>query len=105
MTMKRFLYAIVLPLILLSGQLFAQERVVTGRVTDSAGAGIANASIVVKGARTGTQTGSDGAFTLRNVPANATKLTVTSVGYTPQEVAIASGSLEIILQSASRRFK
>ncbi len=34
MNMKRLLYAFVLPLVLFTGQLFAQGRVVTGRVTE-----------------------------------------------------------------------
>ena len=60
MTIKKMLYAFVLPLLLFSGQLFAQERTVTGTVTDSAGGPVSNASVVVKGgkaAMTDIQTG------------------------------------------------
>lgn len=70
MTIKKTLYVFVLPLLLLAAQLFAQERQVTGRVTDSAGAPVSNASVVVKGARNGAQTGTDGSFSIR-VPSSA----------------------------------
>ncbi|HEX8331167.1 MAG TPA: carboxypeptidase-like regulatory domain-containing protein, partial [Segetibacter sp.] len=84
--MKHLLYAFVLTLILSAGEVFAQERVVTGRVTDTIGGPVANASVVIKGARNGTQTSADGAFSLR-VPATATTLTISSIGFGSQDVA------------------
>src|SRR5919107_312083 len=98
MNLKRLLYAIVLPLLFMSGQVFGQERTVTGRVTDTAGAPVANASVVVKGGRSGTQTDAGGAFTLR-VPPNATTLTVSYVGFAARDVAIGSGNIEVTLQT------
>ena len=101
MKIKRLLYALVLPLLLLSGQVVAQERTVTGRVVDSVGAAIPNASVVVKGGRSGTQTATDGTFTIK-VPATATSLTVTSVGFASQDVSIANaGTVEVTLRAAN----
>lgn len=47
--MKRLIYVMVLPLLFISMHLSAQDRLVTGRVTDANGAPVANASVTVKG--------------------------------------------------------
>ncbi|HZH94664.1 MAG TPA: SusC/RagA family TonB-linked outer membrane protein, partial [Flavisolibacter sp.] len=60
---------------------------VTGRITDDKGTGFPNASVTVKGTRIGTVTGADGSFSI-SVPANASTLVVSSVGFGNQEVAI-----------------
>ncbi|MCW3111950.1 MAG: TonB-dependent receptor [Segetibacter sp.] len=96
MITKKLLYALVLPLLLFAGQLFAQERIVTGTVSDSTGAPIGNASIIVKGTKTGTQTTATGTFSVR-VPASATTLTISSVGFGASDVAIANGPLNVTL--------
>ncbi len=100
MIIKKLLYSFVLPLLLFAGQLFAQERQVTGRVTDTAGAPVANASVTVKGARTGTQTGTDGGFSIR-VPSSASTLVITSVGFGRREVAAGDGAVNVTLQTAN----
>ena len=97
MTMKRFLYVIVLPLLLISGDVFSQDRLVTGRVTDTIGAPVANASVVAKGSKKGTQTSADGVFSL-SVPANVTALVISSVNFEAQEVAIGTGQVTVSLQ-------
>ncbi|HVK96674.1 MAG TPA: carboxypeptidase-like regulatory domain-containing protein, partial [Flavisolibacter sp.] len=87
-------------LLLISFSSYAQDRVVTGRVTDPGGNGIPGASITVVGAtNVGTTSGVNGAFNL-NVPGNATTLLVTSIGYQTQEVPIA-GNVVVILQTAA----
>ncbi len=66
----------------------AQNKTISGKVTDSKdGSVLVGASVVVKGSKTGTQTGTDGTFRL-SVPASATTLVVSSVGYGNQEVNI-----------------
>lgn len=72
---------------------------VSGIVTDSAGGPLSAASVLVKDTKIGTLTGADGRFTL-SVPANATTLVISSVGYLNQEVAV-SPNLNIALKSAS----
>ena len=98
--MKRLLpgMRILLPLlILLSFQSQAQDRLITGVVTDGVQAtGIARASVNVKGTGIGTTTAEDGSFRL-NVPASATTLVISSVGFSPREVPITSGPLSITL--------
>jgi hypothetical protein len=56
----------------------AQNRTITGRVTDAQGNGIL-ASVSAKGTATGVTTSSDGAFRLA-LPANAATLVVSAVG-------------------------
>ena len=65
----------------------AQEKVVTGRVTDPAGTGLSGVSVTVKNSSQGTSTGSDGRFSL-SVPTSATTLVFSSVGFATREVSI-----------------
>lgn len=72
-------------------QLLAQNRTVTGTVTDDKGQPLANASVTVKGSNTGTITDENGKFTL-NVPENARALVVSSVGFASTETALGGKS-------------
>ncbi|HEY4874564.1 MAG TPA: carboxypeptidase-like regulatory domain-containing protein, partial [Puia sp.] len=58
-----------------------------GRVTDSAGNPIANASVTVKGTRKGTTTDVNGNFTLRGIGLNST-IIVSIVGYEEQQLKL-----------------
>lgn len=98
MTLKKLLYALVLPLLLFKGQLMAQDKTVTGKVTDGAGAPVANASVMVKGGTKGTQTSAEGTFSL-SVPASAKALTISSVGFASQDVAIGEGVMNVVLKA------
>ncbi|MEQ1678230.1 MAG: SusC/RagA family TonB-linked outer membrane protein, partial [Chitinophagaceae bacterium] len=74
---------------------YAQDKTVTGKVTDSKdGSPVSGATVQVKGTRTGTSTRPDGTFSL-SVPSSATTLVITSVGYDRQEVAITGGAIEV----------
>jgi TonB-linked SusC/RagA family outer membrane protein len=72
---------------------------VTGKVTDEKGAAIAGATITVKGTRTATTTGEDGAFTIK--AKNKTKLIISYIGYEPYEVDAREG-LKITLNPNSQ---
>lgn len=81
----------------------AQTTKVTGVVTaQEDGLPIVGASVLVLGTSLGTITDIDGQFTLSNVPSTAKALRVSYVGMTPQEVAIKSGNLNIIMQSDAK---
>lgn len=67
---------------------FQQNQIITGTVFDQDGVPIPGASVVVKGTTTGVATDFDGNFSL-DLPAGATHLVVSSVGFATQEVAIA----------------
>lgn len=73
----------------------AQERTISGKVTDAAGIPVTGASVTVKGSALGTTTGTDGSFTLR-VPATAKALTISAVGYAGQDLTIGSKNSFVI---------
>lgn len=102
MNMRKLLYAIGLPLFLLFSLVSsAQDKVVSGRVTDSSGRGIAGVSVSVKGqAARGTTTSVNGDYSL-SVPANATTLVFSSVGYGTQELPIGNTSVNASLQATA----
>ncbi|HUM66473.1 MAG TPA: carboxypeptidase-like regulatory domain-containing protein, partial [Chitinophagaceae bacterium] len=92
--MRRLLSVIFMPVFLcfLSLNLLAQDRVVTGKVTDSKdGSPVVGASVQPKGTTTGTSTGADGGFTL-NVPAGNNVLVISSAEFETQEVNISGRS-------------
>lgn len=100
--MRRFL-TLVLGMLLLSSQLLAQTRTISGKVSDAAGAPIAGASVQVKNTNVGTVTKEDGSFSL-NAPANARTLVVSAVGQASQEVSIGGGNnLSISLQAGNQQ--
>ena len=67
----------------------AQDRTVTGKVTDEKnGAPLVAASVAVKGTNKGTTTAADGTFSI-NVASNQTTLVVTLLNYATKEVQIA----------------
>jgi hypothetical protein len=66
--MRKLFLFVMCHIFILTG-LMAQEKTITGKVTDETGNPIANASVLVKGTKTGTVTKSDGSFLLK-VPAN-----------------------------------
>jgi TonB-dependent starch-binding outer membrane protein SusC len=66
-------------------QTFQQQKAVTGKVTSTSGDPLPGVSVVVKGTTTGTVTGSDGHYSLSNLPAQATLL-FSFVGMKTQEI-------------------
>ena len=62
-------------------QVSAQDRSISGRVTDrQSGEGLPGVTVLVKGTTNGISTNSDGSFVLNNVPATGT-LIISSIGY------------------------
>lgn len=67
---------------------YAQQKTITGIISDQNNTPLANATIRVKGGKQTTVTDANGAFKIA-VPANTTILVVSYVGMTPTEVSIA----------------
>ena len=83
--MRKILLLSVLAVLGLCGQLFAQEKMVTGKVTDGKdGSGLPGVSIAVKGSTKGTTTDALGNFKVNASPTSV--LTISFVGYSSQEV-------------------
>ncbi|MBO9199187.1 MULTISPECIES: SusC/RagA family TonB-linked outer membrane protein [Niastella] len=74
-------------MLLLYGQLLAQSKTITGKVTDESGNPVPNASVTVKGTSLGTTSKEDGSYSL-TVPSNSKTLTISAVGLDEQEIAI-----------------
>jgi TonB-dependent starch-binding outer membrane protein SusC len=85
----RKLVLLICSTLLLFGQLLAQTRTVTGRVTDVDGKPVPNATVMVKGSTSGTSTNAEGNFSIE-VPANVNRLVVSAVGQATTEVALGS---------------
>lgn len=82
---------------LLSANLHAQTRSISGSVTDEKGEALIGATIKLKSGSLTTSTNVNGKFTI-NVPAGETALTVTYVGYVDQEVAINAQSANLAVK-------
>jgi TonB-dependent starch-binding outer membrane protein SusC len=69
----------------------AQNRTVTGTVTDEKGAPLASATIAIKGTSTAVVTDTDGKFNI-SVPTGTKSLTVSYVGYETSTINLGSGT-------------
>lgn len=81
----------------------AQDRTVSGRVTDrQTNEGLPGVTVLVKGTQIGGATNADGSFSL-SAPASATTLRISSVGYTSVEVPIGSGPISVALVTDTKQ--
>jgi TonB-linked SusC/RagA family outer membrane protein len=102
--MRKILF-LLCGVLFLVGQLSAQNRTVSGKVTDAAGTAVSNASVIVKGTRIGTTSNANGNFSF-SVPANAKALIVSAVGLASIEVSIpASGNVGVTLQQDDKKLE
>lgn len=83
--LSKVLFSIVM--VLLGVQVFAQDRMVTGKVTSSEDAsGIPGASVSIKGTSKGTTTDADGNFKIS--VSSSSVLVISSVGFNSQDVSV-----------------
>lgn len=101
MLMRKVLF-LLLSVLFLGGQVFAQSRTVTGRVTDAKdGSAIPGANIQIKGTSKGTVTNPDGSYTIP-VDDN-TVLIVSFIGFEAKEVRVGvSTTLNVKLNTDSK---
>ncbi len=97
--MKRII--LLFSLILTFSVLFAQQKNVTGRVTDESNDPVPGANVVVKGTTIGTITDADGNYKIQ-VPEATKILTFSFIGFEPQDVNITGkNTADIKLQLVS----
>lgn len=101
---RQKLFRVVLAgvLMIFSFMVYAQERIVTGKVYDSSGESIIGASVMVQGTMQGVVTDIDGAFQLKVQPSQS--LVISFLGY--QDVILPVGSknnFKIILEEDSKK--
>ncbi|WP_290795398.1 SusC/RagA family TonB-linked outer membrane protein [Flavihumibacter sp. UBA7668] len=88
--------------IFLGSSIQAQERVLTGKITDSKdGAPIIGATVTVKGTTIASSTEADGSFRLPGVPADAKTLVISSIGFGTREVAITGDVVSVTLTASN----
>ena len=78
---------------------FAQERAVSGTVSDNAGQPLPGVSVLVKGTKTGTQTDFDGKYSIKATPSQT--LVFSYIGMKSQEVKAANASVNVKLASSA----
>ncbi|MGV3586672.1 MAG: SusC/RagA family TonB-linked outer membrane protein [Adhaeribacter sp.] len=85
----RRVFTIIMLLLLVVGfrEAWAQEKEVSGSVTDENNTGLPGVSVLVKGTTTGTATDASGNYRLR-VPGNEAVLVFSFIGYISREVAV-----------------
>ncbi len=89
MSTQKTVKAVCLFVLLFLAQIsLAQNKTISGKVTDSKdGSPMQGVTVSVKGTRTAVQTNAEGAYTL-SIPADATTIVFSSVGFGIQEVSI-----------------
>ena len=93
-------FGLVAMLLLISGQIFAQNLNVHGKVLDENGEGLIGAGVVIQGTTQGTITDVDGSYQL-SVPQGAT-LEFSCVGYKAQLVQVTGPNLTVTLAPDSK---
>jgi TonB-linked SusC/RagA family outer membrane protein len=90
---------LVLFVVLMTQLTFAQERAVTGVVSDNAGMPIPGVSVLVKGTNFGTQTDFDGKFTINAAPSQI--LIFSYIGMETQELKATSIVVNVKMKSTA----
>ncbi len=97
----RKLFLLLFGVVFFAVQAMAQ-RTITGKVTDEKGLPVANASVMVKGTTIGTNTKTDGTFSLP-VSATAEIITVSAVGYLSHDMNIGTQTnMSFVLKGEER---
>ena len=94
------LFGVVAILLMASGQSFAQDMLVKGRVLDELGEGLIGAGVVIQGTTQGTVTDIDGYYEL-SVPQGAT-LEFSCVGFKTQQIVANKARLDVTMVPDSR---
>ena len=84
--------------------LYAQERTLTGKVTNSSNEPVSGATVLQKGTKNAAVTTNDGNYSLK-VSGSDVKLIVSSIGFASKEVSVPAGSssLDVSITSDSKQ--
>ena len=100
--MKRRLFTLLLSLVLLSVIAVAQEKIITGTVTDTQNQPQPGISVQAKGSSVISQTNDEGIYRIP-VPQGVTVLIFSGVGFATQEVIITSDNINVTLTGESKQ--
>ena len=90
---------LVLIAVLITQLSFAQERVVSGVVSDNTGLPLPGVSVLVKGTKSGTQTDFDGKYAIKASPSQV--LIFSYIGTKTQEITASSATVNVKLKNDS----
>ena len=94
---------LVLLLVLMAQLTFAQERTVTGVVSDDTGMPIPGVNVLVKGTKNGAQTDFDGKYAIKASPNQV--LVFNYIGMTSQSIAASSTSINVKMLGAAQELE
>jgi TonB-dependent starch-binding outer membrane protein SusC len=77
---------------------FAQNRTISGKVTDESGSPVSGASIITRGTKKGVQSEKDGTFSIAVKGAGSVSLIISSVGYKTAVVTTTDNTVTVQLQ-------
>ncbi|MDI9356034.1 MAG: SusC/RagA family TonB-linked outer membrane protein [Chitinophagaceae bacterium] len=98
--MRYILLSSFLLMCLFVNQVYAQDRVISGKVTSHEdGSGLPGVNVVLKGTTTGTITDIDGNYKL-TIPKEGGVLVFSFIGLTPQETLVEEGAIEVDMDVA-----
>ena len=95
----KFTGFLVLLLVLIAQLTFAQERAVSGVVSDNAGMPLPGVSVLVKGTKSGTQTDFDGKYSIRATSSQV--LIFSYIGMKTQEMSANSSTMNVKMSDDS----
>jgi len=99
--MKKLLQSLFI-LLFVATTAMAQDRTITGTVTDKEdGKPLPGVTVIVKGTKNGTQTNSDGKYAL-NAASGSVQLVFSYLGYTSQTLTATSNNLNVSLEADSK---
>ena len=76
----------------------AQQKTISGKITDENGEPLTGATVVVKGTTNGTVTDMNGNYTLQNITDEDVVLIVSFIGYSSKEVIADGTTMDVVLQ-------
>ncbi|MBD2724149.1 SusC/RagA family TonB-linked outer membrane protein [Hymenobacter armeniacus] len=101
--MKKVLFLFLLLVSGLLQQARAQDRTISGKVTDAATSqGLPGVTVLAKGTTVGASTNADGSYSL-TVPSTVTALTFSFIGYASQELPITSNTINVALATDTKQ--
>jgi len=89
--MKKVLFSIILLLGAIATVIAQNNKTISGKIIDATGKPVSGASVQVKGSKLGVSANDAGIFSI-NVPAAASTLTISGIGYVSQDLKIGSNT-------------
>lgn len=101
--MKRSVLLLIALIILSPFALLAQQRQIKGTVTDESGAGVADATITVKGTAAKAKSDANGNFIISVGTAKTVQLVISHLSFAEKTVSVSANEIMITLEKGSRQ--